>query len=143
MASAVNSTEPLIDSAVDCAACGTVHPLRDWIGDGDCPTCGEAHVVPVLPTARRAVERGDYEDVEFRAVVDDYRLAVADAADLLLALGCDASAALDVARVVVDGRPRSEWRRWIGETREQECRRIAEAEEALAEFGVSLEYPEE
>lgn len=143
MASAVTSTEPLLDEPVDCAACGRVRPLRDWIADDDCPSCGETHVVPRRPTARRAVERGDYEGRRVERVVDDYDLGVTGAVDLLLALGCDASAALDVARVVVDGRPRSEWRRWIGETREEERRHIDEAERVLGAHGVVLDFPEE
>lgn len=143
MASAVSSTEPLLDEPVVCTGCGTVRPLRDWMADDDCPSCGETHVVPRLPTARRAVERGDYEGQRFERIVEDYRLGTTGAVDLLLALGCGADVALDVARVVVDGRPRSEWRRWIDETREEEKRHVDEAERVLGAHGVVLDYPEE
>lgn len=143
MASAVTSTDPLLDEDVDCAACGTVRPLRGWMADAACPDCGEPHVVPRLPTALEAIERGDYESRRFGRAVAEYGLGVDGAVDLMLALGCDPAAALDVGRVVVDGRPRSEWRRWIGETREEEARHIEAAEEVLGEHGVVLDYPDE
>lgn len=134
----------VLDERVECAACEATQRLSEWIAsDGRCGACDEPHVIPTLPAAERAVTSGDFEGRELCDVVDAFDLDAVGTTDLLLALGCSAAAALDVSRVVVDGRPRSEWRRWIDETRSEEADQIAEAEAVLDSHGVELEYPEE
>lgn len=140
----MSSDTAILRDPVDCADCGATHPLEDWIeADDDCPSCGTAHVVPRLPAARRALEQGDFDGGTLTDVADGFGLEGGDVVDLLLAVRCDPAGALDVARVAIGGRPRSEWRRWIGETREQELENVARVERVLEEHGVAVDYPEE
>ncbi|MFP4632110.1 MAG: hypothetical protein ACLFMT_01575 [Halobacteriales archaeon] len=131
------------DVDVDCAVCGETASPEEWCRDPVCAACGTEHVVPRLHWAREACERGLVAGMSLEDVVDRFGLSDDEALDLLVALGCPADAALDVDRVVLRGRVRSEWRRAIDRTREDERAGYRRVREVLEGYGVEFEPPED
>lgn len=126
-------------TTAECVECGEKHGVEEWISAGDaCPSCGTPHVVPHIHAAITALERDELRGQGFGEVLDKYGLDSTDAADLLLAIGVSADAALGVERRL-QGWPGSEWRRLVGLTREEERRNVREVRQALEEYGVDID----
>lgn len=124
---------------VECAECGDRHNVAEWISEEDsCPSCGTPHVVPRLHAALKALQQGSLEGMSFEEVLDMYGLDHDGAANLVLALGASADAAFDLERTL-EGWPRSEWRRFIDRTRDEERRHINELEQVLGNYGINLD----
>lgn len=132
-----------LDTTVDCVECGSEYTLRQWRDSHRCRGCGEPHEIPWLVHAVEAVERGVCSGSTLTEVVEGFGLSGDDAADLLMALGCSAEAAVDVERTVFDGRVRSEWRRLVNRTREKELENYSEVADVLEGHGVTFQPPDE
>ncbi|MDY7082808.1 MAG: hypothetical protein SXQ77_10480 [Halobacteria archaeon] len=128
----------ILDQPVECTECGDERRLADWIENDVCPECGTAHLVPRLHVAVDAIESGKLEGWKFQDLLEKFGLDHDDAANLLLVLGVSAEAAFDVERTVVQEWERSEWRRLIDETREEEREHFEEVERVLSRYGVAL-----
>lgn len=131
-----------LEKPIECADCGDERSFEEWLEESTCPSCGTRHLVPRLHAALDGLRAGEHEGWTLSEVADAYDLGSPDAVDLLVVLGCSPRAALDVSRTVVGGRPRPEWRRLVGRTREEEKASFEEARSVLAPHGVGVETPE-